>query len=117
MSILNRTDRFVVRQQDHGNGKIGRWVYYQCPRCDYVHSLPIDYPQSNGARWTWNGNMEKPTLKPSVMSPGGGAMCHHFVTDGILHFLNDTSPNPRTGEPFAGVSVEMPELPKHIKGE
>lgn len=42
--------------------------------------------------WTWNGNTEKPTLKPSILSRmgrDGGVVCHTFVNDGMVQFLDD----------------------------
>lgn len=54
--------------------------------------------------WTWNGNIEKPTLKPSILNEGtefiGGDAydsnnwikfkCHTWITDGKAIFLDDT---------------------------
>lgn len=43
--------------------------------------------------WTWNGDTEKPTLKPSILTRGGPAdaeiRCHTFVNDGMVQFLSD----------------------------
>ena len=42
--------------------------------------------------WTWNGDTEKPTLKPSVLTTGGDQWrCHTWVTDGKAQFLSDTT--------------------------
>ena len=55
--------------------------------------------------WTWNGNTEKPTLRPSVLSTGtrylGGEptdksqwveyRCHSWINDGKAQFLDDCS--------------------------
>jgi len=42
--------------------------------------------------WTWNGDTEKPTLKPSIRTRGGkGVVCHTFVNDGKVKFLTDCS--------------------------
>lgn len=54
--------------------------------------LPI---QLNGSRantknWSWNGDLEKPTLKPSIKTNiGNGQICHSFVNDGKVQFLSD----------------------------
>lgn len=54
--------------------------------------------------WTWNGDTEKPTLRPSILTTGtrylGGEptdkanwpafRCHVWVTDGAAQFLDDT---------------------------
>jgi len=40
--------------------------------------------------WTWNGDTEKPTVKPSIITRGGGdGVCHSFVNDGKVQFLGD----------------------------
>lgn len=43
--------------------------------------------------WTWNGDMEHPTLKPSLLTSNGegGWRCHTWVNDGKAQFLPDTS--------------------------
>lgn len=41
--------------------------------------------------WTWNGDTEKPTLRPSVLSscPPICERCHSFINDGQIQFLPD----------------------------
>ncbi len=44
--------------------------------------------------WTWNGDMEKPTLRPSIKTTytdghGREQVCHSWLNDGIVQFLND----------------------------
>lgn len=42
--------------------------------------------------WSWNGDAEKPTLHPSVLTKfgrGGAQICHSFVNDGKVRFLDD----------------------------
>ena len=41
--------------------------------------------------WTWNGDTEKPTLKPSVLTEGHDFRCHTWITDGKAQFLGDCS--------------------------
>lgn len=42
--------------------------------------------------WSWNGDTEKPTLKPSILTKGGGGVvCHSFVNNGVVRFLSDCS--------------------------
>lgn len=57
--------------------------------------LPI---QLKGTRkgtpnWTWNGDIEKPTLKPSILIEsqyaGIGYRSHSWVNDGKVKYLND----------------------------
>lgn len=43
--------------------------------------------------WSWNGNIDEPTFRPSVLSTASWAgkpfKCHSYITKGIVHFLND----------------------------
>lgn len=93
-----------------GDGKEG--LHFHCPGCDESHS--ITYSPSG---WTWNGDLVKPTISPSILSRSGHyaagfkagdecwctwekrhpgdspdfncAVCHSFVRDGKIEFLGD----------------------------
>lgn len=59
--------------------------------------------------WTWNGDTEKPTLRPSVLTEGssrghGKFRCHTWVNDGQAQFLDDCSHELR------GQTVDMLEV-------
>lgn len=43
--------------------------------------------------WTWNGDVDKPTLRPSVLTTqeSKGMRCHTWVSDGQAQFLDDCS--------------------------
>ena len=41
--------------------------------------------------WTWNGDTEKPTLRPSVRTNGGDWICHSWINDGQAKFLTDST--------------------------
>lgn len=72
-----------------------------CQGCGYVHVLPtgINAP----TRWSFNGDVDKPTFSPSVLVRTGQAIdptidwepgdlpriCHSFVTDGQIQYLSD----------------------------
>lgn len=52
--------------------------------------MPIEGPRA----WSFNGDTERPTLRPSILFRGdergnGGHRCHSFVTDGRIQFLAD----------------------------
>ena len=46
-----------------------------------VTEWPITFPLSNGSQWTWDGDADAPTLKPSLGAPG---IWHGWVTAGHL---------------------------------
>lgn len=45
--------------------------------------------------WIWNGDVDKPTIRPSicVRTDYGdkGPVCHSWVKEGVVHFLNDSN--------------------------
>lgn len=55
-------------------------------------------------KWTWNGDLEAPTLKPSLLTTGHDFRCHCFVNDGRAQFLADTS------HEHAGKTLELLEV-------
>lgn len=42
--------------------------------------------------WSWNGSLEKPTLKPSLLIGVPPNQVHIFVTDGQVIYLEDNAP-------------------------
>lgn len=82
---------------------------FDCPGCKCSHA-PIVRPHKaeNGASWAWNGDMEKPTFSPSIMSrversDGKTMICHSFVTNGRIRYLSDCT------HELAGLEVELPD--------
>ena len=66
-------------------------IAYYCPGCKSAHILNIDGPSPS---WTWDGNVDAPTLSPSIRSTvnfkpedGGPMVCHHFLRAGIIEIL------------------------------
>ena len=76
----------------------GRLYLIECPGCGYGHHFD--------SRWQFNGNLERPTFKPSLLVNSSGAgpspRCHSFVTDGRIRFLEDST------HELAGQTVELP---------
>lgn len=54
--------------------------------------------------WTWNGSIDKPTLKPSILTTDGTHRCHCFINDGKVQFLNDCS------HELAGQTVDLLDI-------
>ena len=83
-------DGFYRKDLQPGNA---RWVdnesgtaalSYCCPcGCGAVNQIPV-YTTPQGCGWSWNGNHEKPTLKPSLQML---TKCrwHGHVTEGKFH--------------------------------
>ncbi|MGL4619161.1 MAG: DUF6527 family protein [Chroococcidiopsis sp.] len=47
--------------------------------------------------WTWNGSLDAPTLRPSILTsweggdPAQKVVCHSYVEDGVVSFLHDST--------------------------
>ena len=57
--------------------------------------------------WTWNGNIDKPTLRPSILNdfrPHDTLVCHTWITDGQVTFLDDCTHELR------GQTIELDEI-------
>lgn len=80
---MSDTDERIVRRTSDE-----RWVVF-CPACRCGHGVT--------SGWTFNGDMERPTFSPSLLVTWEGfedgketkKICHSFVRDGKIQFLND----------------------------
>ncbi len=78
-------------------------LYIYMPGPSELLQIPI---MMKGARkgtsnWTWNGSVDKPTLKPSILTTWQGYRCHSWLTDGMVKFLPDST------HELAGTIVEL----------
>lgn len=80
---------------------------FHCPGCGYGHPFHVAAPGATHGRpvWDWNGSMDKPTFRPSLLVNGfdPATRCHSFVTDGRIQFLNDCH------HALAGQTVDLPD--------
>ncbi len=97
-----------------------------CPGCEGYHTMPIGGPHPC---WEFNGDLVKPTLRPSILVRSGHyipdhkgecwcdfnkkhpedpgpvcSVCHSFVTDGKIQFLSDST------HKLSGQTVDLPEM-------
>lgn len=93
---------------DHG--KTYDALAFVCPGCALdgssgLHVLPVNTTATSPA-WEWNGDVEAPTISPSILTHGGAdTVCHSFLRGGVFEFLGDCSHD------LAGQHVPMPDLP------
>lgn len=108
---MGQVGKFLRRtgaKDGHTAGGYAHW----CPACNEMHGFAVDEPFRNGARWTFNGNIEKPTFSPSMNISDGPYpsgrfdRCHYFLRDGMLQFLPDCT------HALAGQTLLLPELPE-----
>lgn len=92
--------------------------YHECPIEEATH-LTLNIPGPTGVltlpvitkgsrrdanAWTWNGSIEAPTLKPSVLTRNNEFRCHSWITEGKVQFLNDSEHD------FAGKIVDLLDI-------
>ena len=86
--------------------------FFSCPGCGNVHwfsttgftpSQPDGDIVPRGPVWSFNGDMEKPTVRASLLVKGQFT-CHSFITDGKIEYLGDCTHN------LAGKTVEMEDF-------
>lgn len=89
-------------------------LMFVCPGCladgrgSGLHMLPVNTTNKSPS-WDWDGNLEEPTLSPSILTGKGSPnICHSFLTKGIFDFLTDST------HPLAGTKVQIPDLPDWI---
>ena len=79
--------------------KSNLYLAFRCPGCNTVHRID--------STWKWNGDLETPTINPSVLVLGGldgtKHMCHSFIREGRIQFLEDCD------HMLAGQTVDLPE--------
>jgi hypothetical protein len=95
---MSRVKRSTISTSHERNKKV--WLF-ECPGCAGMHYAD--------ERWTFNGDIESPTFSPSIKvtvghHPDPPDICHSFVRDGKIQFLNDCT------HELKGQTVSLPEI-------
>lgn len=92
-------------------------LMFVCPGCadqddsTGLHMLPIN-TDKKAPSWYWDGNLEAPTLSPSILTgKRTGKICHSFLKNGVFEFLKDSTHS------LSGQHVPMPDLPDWVINE
>jgi Family of unknown function (DUF6527) len=111
----------IRRINDHGDRY--QAIVLWCPGCEYtdeedgkkyggLHMLPVTGTGQKRPVWGWNGDLEKVTLNPSILThygtDGEQFTCHSFLRDGQWQFLGDCT------HALAGQTVPMLPLPAWV---
>ena len=98
---------------DHGDRYDA--LMFVCPGCAEIggsgfHMLPVSGDASKRPVWTWDGNLDAPTLSPSILTSGNepARRCHSFLKAGVFEFLSDCAHS------LAGQNVPMLDLPEWV---
>lgn len=95
-------------------------LMFVCPGCtgedgsgSGFHMLPIRGKGDTEGHpsWTWNGNLEAPTLEPSILTKWADVVCHSFLRNGVFEYLGDCT------HKYASQHVPLPPLPDWIVHE
>lgn len=105
----------IVNVNDHGHEY--KALAFVCPGCERtplfggLHQLPVEGDANGKPVWNWDGNLEAPTLNPSILTKMGPyvdgkstGICHSFLRNGVFEFLADCT------HQFKGQHIPMPEL-------
>lgn len=89
------------------------WLFY-CEGCGQHHGVWTTKPNIVDGKphiWSYNGNPDRPTFQPSIHitrkksgQKNKETICHSFVTDGRIRFLNDCR------HPFKGKTVDLKDI-------
>ena len=115
MAALSTKLRSVAFSIDGSAGGIAFW----CPGCGSAHAVCTHGDRAKRPVWTWDGNVDAPTISPSINirtgprptvpvdRPDAGRIdvCHSFVRGGSIEFLGDCT------HTLAGKTVPLPDWP------
>lgn len=91
-------------------------LMFICPGCKEfggtgLHMLPVNSTVKRPS-WDWDGNLEKPTLTPSILTgKNSPQICHSFLKAGIFEYLSDCTHS------LANQHIPLPDLPSWITDE
>lgn len=90
---------------------------FVCPGCILMHGgtglhlLPVN-SNVKSPSWTWDGNLDSPTLDPSIMTGrNSDKICHSYLRNGEFQFLSDCT------HELAGTFADMVDLPEWFTRE
>lgn len=98
----------LVGVDDHGHHYTA--LKFVCPGCERepghggLHMLPVSGDANGRPSWSFDGNLDAPTLSPSILSTRPEFVCHSFLKAGVFEFLGDCT------HPLKGQSVPIPDL-------
>ena len=82
-------------------------LLFRCPGCNIPHI--IYYERSINGAWSWNNDLDKPTINPSIVvtreiNENEIHVCHSYIRDGYIEFLHDSTHH------LANKKVSLPEF-------
>lgn len=102
------TDRpvAVLRTETEHDKPARKVLHLGCPGCGGAHRIIVEkLADPSGPLWEWDGNLDAPTVSPSILVRGARHVCHSFLRAGRWQFLSDCT------HELAGQTVAMKPLP------
>lgn len=96
------------------------WAHW-CPACEDMHAYQVGV--EGHPNWSFDGNVDAPSFSPSMLIRWGrkvpgyengmddGGVCHYFLTAGKLSYCGDST------HALAGQTVDLPDLPAHLRDQ
>lgn len=78
-------------------------LIFNCPGCGCRHWVNIN-PNREGPKWSFNGDYDKPTFMPSIHVITPNKVCHSYIKEGQIEFLEDSYHN------LKGQTVDLPDM-------
>lgn len=102
----------------------GKGFVHWCPGCDGAHVIWTERNEGSFRPiWSWDGNVDAPTVTPSVRNfttngrdgkplPDGQerTLCHYFLKAGNIEFCGDCE------HALSGKTVPLPDFPVGVWG-
>jgi len=117
MAKINTTK--VINEESESGFCVG-YVSFTCPGCKGLHQVPVHEKTRESAIWGFNGDVDKPTLVPSLLvrwtdgkfddkgmpiaETVRNIVCHSFITNGNIQFLSDCTHD------LKNQTIELPEI-------
>ena len=81
--------------------------FFYCEGCECDHGIWTDKNRHGSNAWEFNGNLEKPTISPSIKVTmpvkGVNQICHSYIKEGRIQYLTDCTHH------LAGKTIDLPE--------
>lgn len=77
---------------DHDGNQLGDALYLWCPGCNSAHSVNVS--GSLDPLWDWDGNLESPTIAPSILCHSSVHLCErdHYAVNECLDLASCDRP-------------------------
>lgn len=84
-----------IKELKHVNEETGEVWHHQflyfCEGCGHEHAFAL--VGKFGGHHRFNGDLNNPTVSPSLFENYPGRVCHSFIKDGMIQYLGDCHHN------------------------